>query len=317
MNFRLVPPSASTMAPRVDAVFWGEVAICSVFAFAIAALIVAFAVRYREGNDADRTPLTVSVKAIEAAWIAGPLVLALGMFAAGALVFFELRQPPEGAMEVIVVGKQWMWKLQHPGGRREINELHVPRGRPVKLIMTSQDVIHSFFVPAFRIKQDVLPGRFTTAWFEATRTGVYHLFCAEYCGTDHSGMVGRVVVLEPEEYQRWLAGELPGGGGAGDALALGPGGGRGLFERLGCQGCHTPGPMRRGPDLAKVFGSLVTLKDGAKVKADEAYLRESILEPTAKMVRGYDPIMPSFKGRLSQAELGQLVDYLRTLGGPR
>lgn len=316
MNFRLAPPSASTLAPKVDALFWGEIAVCAAFAFAIAALIILFAVRYREGSAADRSRSSVSVAAIEAAWITGPLVLALGMFAGGALLFFELRQAPDGAMEVIVVAKQWMWKLQHPGGRREINELHVPRGRPVKLIMTSQDVIHSFFVPAFRIKQDVLPGRFTTAWFEATRTGVFYLFCTEYCGTDHSGMIGRVVVLEPEEYQRWLAGELPGASAA-DGLALGPGGGRGLFERLGCASCHTPGALKRGPDLAKVFGSVVTLKDGAKVKADEAYLRESILDPTAKLVRGYEPIMPSFKGRLSQAELGQLVDYVRTLGAPR
>jgi cytochrome c oxidase subunit II len=313
VNFRLAPPSASTLSGQVDALLWTELLICAGFAFAIAFLIVRFAIRYRAGSAVDRTPSRLNVQLIETAWIVGPLAIALGMFGAGAVLFFRLRQAPEGAMEVVVVGKRWMWRLQHPGGRREINELHVPKGRAVKLVMSSQDVIHSFFIPAFRVKQDVLPGRTTTLWFEATRTGTFHLFCAEYCGTDHSGMIGRVVVLEPTDYQRWLSGESVGepslaGGAAGPAT------GRAVFERHGCHTCHTPGALKRAPDLAGVFGSRVVLRDGTTLLADEAYLRESILDPAAKLVKGYEALMPSFRGRISEEELRLLVEYVRTLG---
>jgi len=201
-----------------------------------------------------------------------------------------------------------MWKLQHTEGASEINELHVPLGRPIRLTMTSQDVIHSFYVPAFRVKQDVLPGRYTTIWFEPAKLGEYHLFCAEYCGTKHSGMVGRVVVLTPADYERWLAGGLSPG-----SLASG---GQRLFLSLGCANCHTGDAGARCPNLVHLFGSRVRLQGGDEVVADESYIRESILDPAAKIVAGYQPIMPAFRGRVSEEELIQLVAYVKSLGSP-
>jgi cytochrome c oxidase subunit 2 len=207
---------------------------------------------------------------------------------------------------VNVVGKQWMWKLQHMEGRREINELHVPVGRPVKLVMTSEDVIHSFFVPAFRIKQDTVPGRYTTAWFEATTPGTYHLFCAEYCGTLHSGMIGRVVVMEPAAFQEWLSGA--------DAQARPVAeAGAALFERQGCVSCHVKGNEGRGPWLAGVAGGPVTLEGGRTLVADDAYLRESIMNPRAHVVRGYEPIMPAYQGLLTEEQVMELIAYIKSL----
>jgi cytochrome c oxidase subunit 2 len=228
------------------------------------------------------------------------------IFAWGAFIYFEERTPPQGATEVYVVAKQWMWKLQHEEGQREINELHVPVGRDVKMIMTSQDVIHSFYVPAFRIKQDVLPGRYTTAWFRATKPGVYHLFCAQYCGTMHSGMIGQVVVMEPAQYQTWLS-----GGGTSGSLAAN---GENLFQQLGCPTCHRSDSQGRGPALTGLYGKPVELEDGSTIVADENYIRESILSPNAKMVRGYKPIMPVFQGLVGEEQLNALVAYVKSLG---
>jgi cytochrome c oxidase subunit 2 len=227
------------------------------------------------------------------------------LFVWGAMVFFHAQRPPRGAIEIYAVGKQWMWKFQHMDGQREINELHVPIGQPVKLTMISQDVIHSFFVPAFRVKQDVLPGRYTTVWFQATRTGRYHLFCAEYCGTQHSGMIGSVVVMEPAQYQAWLSG----GGGEGSLAQSG----EKLFQDLACNTCHRSDSGARGPDLAGIFGSQVTLQAGQKLVADEAYIRESILNPQAKLVMGFQPIMPTFQGQVSEEGLMSLVAYIKSL----
>jgi cytochrome c oxidase subunit 2 len=201
-----------------------------------------------------------------------------------------------------------MWKLQHQEGQREINELHIPVGRDVKMIMTSQDVIHSFYVPAFRIKQDVLPGRYTTAWFHATKPGTYHLFCAEYCGTQHSGMIGQVVVMEPAQYQAWLT-----GGGVTGSLADS---GQAIFQQLGCSTCHRSDTQGRGPNLIGVFGKPVQLEDGRSVLADENYVRESILSPTAKVVAGFKPIMPTFQGIVSEEQLTALVAYVKSLSQP-
>jgi cytochrome c oxidase subunit 2 len=234
-------------------------------------------------------------------------------------VYFQERTPPRDATEVYVVAKQWMWKLEHAEGQREINELHVPVGRDVKLIMTSQDVIHSFYIPAFRLKQDVLPGRYTTLWFRATKPGTYHLFCAEYCGTQHSGMVGSIVVQEPAQYEAWM-----------NTNQNGPlsGTGEQVFAQLGCATCHrseTPGSgtagsgspasdvPSRGPTLAGLFGSPVQLQDGRTVTADENYIRESILDPGAKIVNGYKPIMPTFQGLVSEEQLNALVAYVKSL----
>jgi cytochrome c oxidase subunit 2 len=227
------------------------------------------------------------------------------IFAWGAFIFFQERTPPRDASEVYVVAKQWMWKLEHVEGQREINELHVPVGRDVKLIMTSQDVIHSFYVPAFRIKQDVLPGRYTTAWFRATKPGVYHLFCAEYCGSQHSGMIGQVMVMEPAQYQAWLS-----GGSTSGSLASN---GESIFQQLGCVTCHRSDTQGRGPNLAGIFGKPVQLEDGRTVVADENYIRESILSPSAKVVKGFKPIMPVFQGLVSEEQLTELVAYVKSL----
>jgi len=214
---------------------------------------------------------------------------------------------PPDAEEIYVVGKQWMWKIQHPQGNREINELHVPVGHPVKLIMTSQDVIHSFFIPAFRIKQDVLPGRYTTEWFTPTDVGEYHLFCAQYCGTSHSAMVGRVVVMEPARYQQWLSGV-----GVSGTMASS---GDQLFSQFGCQTCHQQGNTGRGPSLVGLFGSTVHLANGATAVADQDYIRESIMEPATKVVAGFKPIMPNFRNQISPDQVSQLVEYVKSLGG--
>jgi cytochrome c oxidase subunit 2 len=225
----------------------------------------------------------------------------------GAVVYFKGRTPPGDSTEVYVVAKQWMWKLEHAEGQREINELHVPVGRDVKLIMTSQDVIHSFFVPAFRMKQDVLPGRYTMAWFRATKPGTYHLFCAEYCGTQHSGMIGDIVVQEPAQYEAWMS-----GGSTGPLAATG----EKLFAELGCVTCHRTDTQGRGPNLQGVFGKPVKLEDGRMVTADENYVRESILNPGAKIVKGFKPVMPTFQGLVSEEQLNALVAYVKSLAPP-
>jgi cytochrome c oxidase subunit 2 len=227
------------------------------------------------------------------------------MFGWGAVLYVRNAQAPAGTFEIYVVGKQWMWKLQHPEGNREINELHVPIGVPIRLIMTSEDVIHSFYVPAFRIKQDVLPGRYTTMWFQPTRPGKYHLFCAEYCGNQHAGMGGWVYVMEPAEYEKWLT-----GGSSGESMAAS---GQALFERLGCNTCHRPEGSGRGPSLVGLLGRQVPLMDGRTVVADEGYVRESILNPRAKILLGFQPLMPTFQGQVSEEQLLQLLAYIKSL----
>ena len=305
-NLPFFPEQASTMAKRVDALYGFLVSVSGFFAVLIAVLVVTFAIRYRRRSPGDRpAPIHGSLR-LELLWTVIPFGLAMVMFSWGASVYVSMARPPDDALTVFVVGKQWMWKLQHVEGRREINELHVPVGRAVRLTMTSEDVIHSFFVPAFRIKQDVIPGRYTTAWFEATKPGTYHLFCAEYCGTQHSGMIGQVVVMEPAEYQAWLSGGAPTGSMASKGAAL--------FEQLGCITCHRGDSGGRGPQLAGVFGKPVRLQTGESVVADESYLRESILNPQAKVVAGFQPIMPTFKGLVSEEGIMQLIAYIKEQG---
>lgn len=303
-EFALFPEQASTMAPEVDALFLFLVGVTFLFTAAIAAAILYFIVRYRRRAPEQRGASVEGAIGLEIAWIAIPFLIAMAMFVWGAKLYVRMHTPPENAIEIRAIGKQWMWKFQHMGGQREINTLTVPLGRPVKVVLTSQDVIHSFFVPAFRIKTDVVPGRTTTIWFEATRAGRYHLFCAEYCGTQHSGMIGQVIVLEPVHYQAWLA------GGPSESLAhLG----QKLFRDLGCQTCHLADRQGLGPVLAGLFGKPVRLDTGQTVVADEDYIRESILNPAAKVVAGFQPIMPTFRGRLSEEQLIQLVSYIRSL----
>jgi len=300
------PVQASEQAAQVDGIYFFMVAITAFFSLLIAILIVVFAIKFRRRNDDEIGVAIHGSLALELLWTFIPLGIAMVMFAWGAKVFFDLYRPPAGAMEIFVVGKQWMWKAQHADGQREINELHVPIGRPVKLIMGSEDVIHSYYIPAFRVKADVIPGRYNSLWFTATKPGRYHLFCAEYCGTKHSGMIGWITAMEPADYQAWLAG--------GPATASPVAAGEKLFNDLACNTCHQSGPQGRAPVLAGLFGKQVELQGGATVVMDESYIRESIVNPQAKVVQGYQPIMPTFQGLVTEEQLLQLIAYVRSLG---
>ena len=300
-----MPPQASTVAGEVDALYLTLVGVSVFFSVLIAVLIIRFATRYRRRSESEvGVPIHGSIP-LEIIWSVIPLLIALGAFAWGAKVFFRIARPPANAIEYFAVGKQWMWKFQHPDGTREINTLHVPLGQPIRLTMTSEDVIHSFYVPAFRVKMDVLPGRYTTAWFEATRPGRYHLFCAEYCGAEHSRMGGWVEVLDPHEYERWLAGER----GAETRLADADE----LLARYACASCHRTDSTARAPRLAGLFGTQVLLQGGETVRADETYILESILNPGLRIVDGYKPTMPTFQGQMSTEEATVLVRYIRGL----
>jgi len=303
-NLPLLPEQASTIAPRVDALFLFVLGVSVFFAGLIFVAIVYLAVKYRRRADAAAPKLIAGSLALELLWTVIPFGLTMVMFVWGALLFVEIQNPPADALEIIAVGKQWMWKMQHPDGHQEINELHVPIGRRIKLTMTSEDVIHSFFVPAFRIKMDVLPGRYTTTWFEATRPGRYRLFCAEFCGTQHSGMIGSVTVLELSEYESWLSGRA-----VGTSTAKM---GESLFQRLGCASCHRPDGAVPAPSLVGLFGSKVALEGGRTVVADEGYIRESIIDPRAKIVAGYQPVMPTYRGLISEDGILQIIAYLKS-----
>jgi cytochrome c oxidase subunit 2 len=293
------------MAPRVDNLYFFLLGLTVFFSLLIAGLIVAYAIKFRRRSPDSIGAVIHGGLMLEITWSVIPLMITMVLFVWGASVFFAMSRPPEESMNVYVVGKQWMWKFQHLDGQREINELHVPVGRPVKLIMTSEDVIHDVFVPAFRVKADVLPGRYTNIWFEPTKPGTYHLFCAEYCGTRHSGMTGQVVVMEPNDYQNWLSG----GAGEGSLAAAG----QKLFNDLACNTCHRPDAQGRGPVLQNLFGKTVELASGERVVADEAYIRESILNPQAKITVGFQPIMPTFQGLVTEEQLLELIEYVKSL----
>ncbi len=299
------------MAERVDMLFYFLCTVSTIVGLLISAAIIFFAVRYRQRPGDETKPYKgvgishQDMQRMEVLWIGAPLVVFLIIFWWAAQIFAATQTPPDNAMQIYVVGKQWMWKTQHISGRREINELHVPVGQPVKLTMTSEDVIHSFYIPAFRVKTDVLPGRYTTLWFEATEVGEFHLFCAEYCGTKHSEMIGKVVVMEPKAFETWL------GGGKGGSLAEA---GEKEFTSLGCNTCHNDKDNARGPQLKGLFGKHVQLNGGHKVLVDESYLRESILDPAKKVVAGYQPIMPSYVAQLNEEKVIELIAYIRSLG---
>ncbi len=299
----ILPEQASTYAERVDPLFYTLTIFVGVFTITILGILIYFGLRYRKLKGENRPSVHQDIMPLELTWTAIPTVIALAIFAWGSVLYYDYSNIPENTLDINVIGKRWMWKMQHPNGLREVNKLHIPVGQPVKLTMTSQDVIHSFYVPAFRVKQDVLPARYTTLWFEATRTGTFPLFCAEYCGTDHSTMVGEVVVMEPHEYEQWLEG----------GPALSPvAAGEQLFQQQGCYTCHMAGEFSRGPALDDLFGNEVRLRTGEMVIADEEYLRESITNPSAKVVEGYAPIMPSF-ANLSEDQVMDLVAYIKTL----
>jgi cytochrome c oxidase subunit 2 len=305
-NFPFFPEQASAQAAQVDAIYFFMVAVAAFFSLLIAGLVVLFAIKYRRRHSEQVGADIHGSLALEMVWTIIPFFITMVMFVWGAKVFFDVYRPPAGAMEVYIVGKQWMWKAQHMEGIREINELHVPVGRPVKLTMGSEDVLHSFYIPSFRVKADVIPGRYNVLWFTATKPGKYHLFCAEYCGTKHSGMIGWIYAMEPTEFEAWL-----GGGSATDTPAAA---GEKLFTGLACISCHRDDAQARAPQLKGLFGHAVQLQGGGTVVADESYIRESIVNPQAKVVSGFQPIMPTFQGLVSEEQLLQLIAYVRSLG---
>lgn len=305
MNFPILPVAASTSANQTDAIFYslvGMSVLCLAIIF-IPMLYVLF--KYRSTQKVDRTMPKLPENAIEITWMAVPLTIMLGFWVWAGDAYFNEERPPDNAIEIHVVGKQWMWKIQHAEGNSEIDQLHVPIDRAIKLTLASQDVIHSFFVPAFRVKQDVVPGRYTTEWFTPTRPGIYHLFCSQYCGTSHAEMIGQVVVMLPAEYEQWLSQTSPG-------VTMVQRGAR-LFRDLGCSGCHMGSSVVRAPRLEGVFGKPVPLQDGRVVLADESYLRDCILMPTVHVPAGYAPVMPTFQGHVSEEELFQLIAYIESL----
>jgi cytochrome c oxidase subunit 2 len=305
-GFPFQPEQASTIARSVDYLYWFITLVTLFFTTVIFAIIFYFMIKYRRRGPGERPKAIEGSLPLEILWTVIPTLIVAVIFVWGSTLYFRNAEPPQGAMEIFVTGKQWMWKVEHPEGQREINELHVPLGRPVKLTMTSEDVIHDFFVPAFRVKKDVLPGRYTSLWFEPTKLGTFHLFCAQYCGAYHAGMIGSVIVVEPDEYERWLAGTVQGESpeAAGEKLYL----------QDGCGTCHLADGTGPGPSLLGVYGQPVKLTTGETVTADDAYVRESILAPRAKIVAGYAPIMPTFQGQLTEEQITDLIAYVRLLG---
>ena len=300
----IFPEQASTFAKDVDALYFFVIAVSAFFALVVAVLVVVFGIKYRRRHAGEVGARIEGNLPLELLWSVIPTVISMVMFGWGASVFYHLRRPPDEAMHIYAVGKQWMWKFQHLEGQREINELHVPIGRPIKITVTSEDVLHSLYFPAFRTKIDAIPGRYMELWFEADKVGTYHIFCAEYCGTNHSGMIGSVTVMEPAEYQGWLA------GGSGGTLAER---GNTLFQQLACNTCHLDSGQGRGPSLKDIYGKPVELADGSKVMVDEVYLRESILNSQAKIVKGFQPLMPTFQGLISEEGLVALIEHVRSM----
>lgn len=304
----LFPEEASTIAGQVDALFFFLVALTIFFTLLVAALIGFFGIRYRRRAENEVPTQVTGSTLLEVGGMVPLLGLAMIAFVWGARIYITMVSPPADALDVSVVAKQWMWKYQHADGQQEINDLHVPLGRPIKLTMTSQDVIHSYYVPAFRVKADVLPGRYTTLWFEATKSGTYHLFCTEYCGTNHSRMIGSVIVMEQSQYQEWLS------GGSGGPSASPVATGEQIFQQFGCAGCHRADGNGPGPSLQGIFGQQVQLQDGRTAIADETYLRESVVNPNAKIAAGFQAIMPTFEGQVSEEQLFQLIAYIKSIG---
>jgi len=301
----LFPEQASSLAPQVDNLYFFVLAVTGFFALLVALLVVVFTIKYRDPTGQKvGAPITGSIP-LELGWSIIPFVVSMAIFVWSTVVFFHLIRPPDQTLEIYSTGKRWMWRFQHLDGQSEINELHVPLGRPVKVTFTSEDVLHSLFIPAFRVKADAIPGRYSSIWFTPTKIGEYHLFCAEYCGTKHSGMIGTVTVLEPDRYEEWLS------GGGGLSLTAR---GEQLFQQHACVSCHLNDGSGRGPSLAGKFGSQETLANGSTVVVDDTYVRESILTPQAKLVAGYQPLMPTFQGLVNEEGVMSLIEYVKSLG---
>lgn len=302
----LRPTPGSTIAQGVDKLHFALTGITLFFTFLIFGVIFYFAIRYRRRSEDEVPPPTVTYLPLELTWTLIPTLIVAGIFVWSSSLYFRNSRPPNASMEIFVVGKQWMWHLQHPEGPREINELHVPLGVPVKLTMTSEDVIHGFFIPAFRVKKDVLPGRYTSIWFQPTEVGQFHLFCSQYCGAEHSKMEGWVYVMTPSDYAAWLS-----GGVKGQSMAQV---GEKLFTQYGCNTCHRPDNSGKGPSLDGVFGHSQKLADGRTLVVDEGFLRQAITNPNSMPIPGYAPVMPSFQGQLNEDQILQLLAYVKSLG---
>jgi cytochrome c oxidase subunit 2 len=303
--FSFFPEQASNFARDVDMLYFFLVGMSVVVSVLIALALILLALRYHRKKHLDKGEDVHGNNVLEVVWSVIPLIVAMVIFFWAAKLYFDYKKPPDNAMEILVTGKQWMWKLQHPNGKRELNTLHVPMGQPVKMTMTSEDVIHSFYIPAFRTKSDVVPGRYTQIWFTPTKEGKFHLFCAEYCGTEHSEMIGYVKVLSPAKYEQWLTG---------GEVALSPvEAGERLFAKLGCASCHAGQDNALGPNIAGAYGQQRTFTDGSSTLGDDDYLRESILMPQKKVVNGFQPIMPSFKGLVTESQLMQLIAYIKSI----
>jgi cytochrome c oxidase subunit 2 len=300
------PHTAAINGIVVNNLYIAELGVCGLILATVAGLVLVFCVRYRRGSTASRANPVQKTWHWEIGWTTATLVLFLVLFVWGAAIYIWLYDSPRGDLEVYVVGKQWMWKMEYPGGQREIDSLHVPVDKTVRLVLASQDVIHSFFIPAFRIKHDVVPGQYETIWFKATKTGEYRIECSEYCGTQHAHMRGTVVVMEPTAYAQWLRDQ-----GVKESLAQQ---GEALFRRYGCSGCHAAGSTVHAPSLNGLYGRLVHLQDGSTIRADERYIRDSILLPQSQVVAGYKPVMPTFQGHIREDELLKIIAYIKAIG---
>ncbi|RYG27188.1 cytochrome c oxidase subunit II [bacterium] len=314
-NFPLAPPSASSFAGEYDALFYTLTAFSAFFFFLVMAGVIVFAVRYRQGSKADRSRPVYEDLRLELTLLTVPAVLGIIFFYFGAKQYIHHRTPPKDAQDIFVIGKQWMWHVQHPNGVRENNTLHVPAGRNIRLTMISQDVIHQFFVPAFRTQFMVVPGRYTTMWFKPTRVGEYHLFCNQYCGTQHAEMGGKVIVMEPREYTAWLAN----GGESQAPMTMAQRGEKLYNGRLACSNCHGATDSPRGPSLANLFGKRRTFSNAPAQLVDDEYLRESILRPYNKLTAGYGQEMPAYEsqlidGKLTEENILELISYMKTMG---
>jgi cytochrome c oxidase subunit 2 len=297
------PVQGSTLAPDVDRLYFLILAVTSFFAIVTVIFVAIFAIKYHDPTGEKVGAEIHGSIPLELGWSIIPFIIAMGIFVYSTVVYFEIVRPPAETLEIYSTGKRWMWRFQHVDGKSEINELHVPRGRPVRVTFTSEDVLHSLFFPTFRVKADAIPGRYSSVWFEATEVGEYHLFCTEYCGTRHSGMIGKVVVMEPNAYQAWLS------GGDGQPLAVR---GQQLFQQLACVTCHLDDNTGRGPSLAGLFGTTVELEGGGNAAVDDSYLRESILRPQTKIVAGYQPLMPTFQGQVNEEGVMSLIEFIKS-----
>lgn len=308
-----IPEVASTLASKVDGVLLVITLMSLVFFVLITILLVYFAIKYRRRSEDEETPYITGSEPLEIIWTVIPSVLLILLFIYGFVVFKEMKTPPKDAQEITVMGKQWLWTFEYYNGRKTLNELYVQENRPVRLVMMADDVLHSFFVPGFRVKQDILPGRYTQLWFTPTKVGTFDIFCAEYCGTGHSAMLGKVIVLSPEAYDIWEKGVEVDEGGAVASLPPAEMGEK-IYKEKGCNACHSiDGSVLVGPSFKGMIGRTQEMEDGSTVTVDENYIRESILEPQAHIVKGFQPVMPSFKGILSDKDITALIAYFKTL----